>query len=409
MISERCYSCMRELPDLDAACPYCGADNQDVIRRQPRHALPCGTELADKYTVGKVLGQGGFGITYIGWNNMLETRVCIKEYFPDGAAIRDRTLGTTVNWYNGANAERNRKGYESFVTEARKAARLRDLPSVVKVWDVFQANETAYIVMDFIEGVSLKDHLIQTGKPLTEDECVEFFGPVMTSLTEVHKRGIIHRDISPDNLMLRPDGKLVLLDLGAAKDLNNGSGQSSFVVARRGFSPLEQYTHKSKIGPWTDVYALCATILYCITGKLLPEPLERYSGKTVDMSGLAPGFARALENGLAIEPGKRTQSMEELKEQLEAAVTVKEQRKERLTSHYDRQENEEKKTRETILRKTSLAESPVKEPQHRQKKRKYSFLPLLLLLIALLLAAVGLFFGESLRNTSLIRDRKSAV
>lgn len=308
-----CYGCMRELPAPGIVCPNCGFDNTNGPARQERHILPCGTILSGKYVIGKMLGQGGFGVTYIGLDTILETPVCIKEYFPSGAAMRDSTRSTEVTWSFGKGTAELRQGQDSFLKEARKAFKLRDLPSVVMVWDIFQENGTTYIVMDYIEGMTLKNHLIKRGKPLSESECIELFSPVMLDLDEVHRRGIIHRDISPDNLMMRSDGSLVLLDLGAAKDLSRGSGQSSFVVAKKGFSPMEQYSYNSEIGPWTDVYAICATIVWCCTGKLLPEPLDRMVGQDgLDLSEFSPAVAAVLEKGLSIEPKFRFQTMGEL-------------------------------------------------------------------------------------------------
>ena len=261
----RCYSCMGELDRPGGRCPHCGSDNTAAVKAQSSHALPCGYLLHGKYLIGRMLGQGGFGVTYIGWDLALELRVCIKEYFPAGAAMRSNTLSTTVTWSGGDSAEELKRGRESFIKEARKAVKLRKLNAVVQVWDVFYENDTAYLVMDYIDGVTLKNHLIETRRPLSEEECVRLLTPVMEDLEEVHARGIIHRDISPDNLMLQPDGTLVLLDIGAAKDLSGGNGQSSVLVAKKGFSPLEQYASGGNIGPWTDVYALCATIVYCVT------------------------------------------------------------------------------------------------------------------------------------------------
>jgi len=316
----RCYGCMRSLPTPGMVCPHCGYDNTKDPINQPAHLLSCGTVLNNKYIVGKALGQGGFGVTYIGWDEALETRVCIKEYFPEGAAMRSTMQSSNVSWVSTGKAEKLRNGRESFTREARKAARLRDLRSVVKVWDVFYSNETAYIVMDYIDGMTLKSYLIQRGKPLSEEECFHLLGPVILDLEEVHRRDIIHRDISPDNLMMRHDGSLVLLDLGAAKDLSgNAGGQSSFLVAKKGFSPMEQYTQNGLIGAWTDVYAMCATIVYCATGKLIPEPLERYGGSEIDLSKFSPPFAKALEEGLIINPEKRMQSMRELYTKLDEA------------------------------------------------------------------------------------------
>lgn len=316
----RCFACMQELDSPGGVCRHCGFDNTKGLSGQPAHALPCGSVLAGHYLVGKVLGQGGFGITYIGWNLSLEMPVCIKEYFPAGAAMRSASQSSCVLWGGGESAAELKRGRESFVKEARKAVKLSDLGSVVKVWDVFYENETAYIVMNYLEGETLKSWLVKRGKPLDEKSCFAFLEPVMRELDEVHKRGIIHRDIKPDNLMLRSDGKLVLLDLGAAKDLSGGSGQSSYMVASQGFSPMEQYRAHGEIGPWTDVYAMCATFYYCVSGKLPPTPMDRAEGVKPDMDAFSPAVAAVLGKGLALHSKDRIQSMSELSSLLHEAL-----------------------------------------------------------------------------------------
>jgi len=422
MVSERCYACLNKLPDPQSACPHCGADNRDLARRQPGFALPCGTVLMDRYIVGRYLGRGGFGITYVGWNLAMDTRVCIKEYFPDKAAARSREHGTTVYWYRNANTEMVRRGYENFITEARKAARIRDLDAVVNVWDAFQANDTAYIVMDYIEGMTIKEYLMKTGRPLSGKECVQRFSGVMNALAEIHRRGIIHRDISPDNLLLCPDGKIVLLDLGAAKDLYRGSEQSSFIIGKRGFTPLERYTHKSKIGPWTDVYSLCATIYYCMTGRLVPEPMDRFSGMALDMSGIKPGMAAVLERGLTIEWDKRIGDMDELQRQLQAAVQEEEGTAEpgKLTAEAavkperENKEREAHEVRETYETHETQGERPPEQTQdaadkEKRKKRRKVLLPFAAVLTALFLAAGALFLYAELTNTDLLAPLKGPM
>jgi serine/threonine protein kinase/alpha-tubulin suppressor-like RCC1 family protein len=311
---------MKELNSPGQVCPNCGFDNTAGPKKQPSHALACGTLLAGRYLVGKILGQGGFGITYVAWNLALEMPVCIKEYFPAGAAMRSTAQSSLVLWSGSGNANELKQGRESFVKEARKAVKLRDLPHVVKVWDVFYENETSYIVMDYIEGETLKDHIVHSGKTLSETICYQLFAPVMTELEEIHSRGIIHRDIKPDNLMLTPGESLVLLDLGAAKDLSRGDGQTSLAVASQGFSPLEQYSRNGKIGAWTDAYAMSATIYYCVTGQLIPTPMERISGEEIDYSRLSPSLKNVLEKGLAIKPEERLQSIDELLSLFKKAV-----------------------------------------------------------------------------------------
>lgn len=316
----RCYGCMEELTDPGAVCPRCGFDNTAGPGQQPNHVLPCGTVLNGQYIVGRSIGQGGFGITYIGLDLHLQTRVCIKEYYPEGAAMRSARQSSLVLWGSSENAQTLRQGRENFVKEARRAVRLRDLRHVVSVWGVFYENETSYIVMDYIEGQTLKKKLVESQRALGERDCIQLLLPVMEDLEQAHLRGIIHRDIKPDNLMLRPNGEVVLLDMGAAKDLSGGSSQSSFLVASQGFSPQEQYRANGLIGPWTDVYAMCATIYYCVSGRLLPTPMERMIQDEMNLSAFTPAVAAVIERGLAINPEQRIQNMGELYAALTAAL-----------------------------------------------------------------------------------------
>ena len=312
---------MRELGErTNGVCPHCGYDNRTAAQTSP-HALLLGTVLQNRYVIGRVLGQGGFGITYIGYDLKLETRVCIKEYFPDGAAWRSSEQSKLVSWGGSTNAVGLKQGRESFVKEARKAVRLRDISGVVQVWDVFYENETAYIVMSYVEGVNLKDYLMKELKrPLTPQECMNLMTPVIQGLSEVHRNGIVHRDISPDNLMLRENRTLVLLDLGAAKDMTSGGGQSSQIVAKAGFSPPEQYVSGGNIGPWTDVYAMSATIYYCLTGKLPPTSVERFTGRNIDFSFLPATLSNALQKGMELKVEDRWQNMNELYAALDTAA-----------------------------------------------------------------------------------------
>lgn len=320
----RCFGCMRELDAPGAVCPHCGYDNANDPSRQPSHVLSCGTVLDGQYVVGRSLGQGGFGITYLGYDLKLEMPVCIKEYYPEGAAMRSATQSSMVYWGSSENAQSLRDSRKSFVKEAQKAVKLRNLSHVVSVWSVFYENETAYIVMDYIEGETLKDKLLRTQKPLGEKECVELLTPVMQDLEKAHERGIIHRDVKPENIMLDKRGEPVLLDMGAAKDLaksgQDGSTLSSTLVVSQGFSPLEQYNQNGSIGPWTDIYAVCATVYYCVTGHVLPSATERVGGEEVSFRSCSPALAAVLEKGLAIKTGDRYQTMGELLNALKAAA-----------------------------------------------------------------------------------------
>ena len=305
-------------------CPHCGFDPRSV--KGIEYALPMGTILAGKYLVGRVLGQGGFGITYVGWDIALERKVAIKEYYPSGQVSRNPgSRGLT--WYTSVQSQQAKQnGTQIFLKEARKMSKVDDIPNVVRVRDLFQENETAYIVMDFVEGETLKARLEKTG-PLPWEQAKGIFLPAIQAMEQVHQAGLVHRDISPDNLMLTPDGKVKILDLGAAKDLSVNNGASSMQVAKGGFSPFEQYTQRGSSGPWTDVYAMAATVYYTLTGKLPPVATDRVVEDTIswDEPGLKALSAQALEalqKAMVISAKNRMQSMEELEKGL-YSTTVK--------------------------------------------------------------------------------------
>ena len=270
----RCMKCMHPLTAGETVCPECGRAYGSV--NAETFALKPGTILEGKYLVGEMLGQGGFGITYIGFDLLLEQKVAIKEYYPMSTGMVSRDGHSTVVWSSAMMGKTGtQKGFDSFLKEARKMAKLGGIPGVVGVKSVFIQNETAYIVMDFIEGETLLKKLQKNG-PMDFDSCVKLMTPIMQALAEVHEHGIIHRDISPDNIMVRPDGKLILLDLGAAKDLdiqgNDGSVQSSQMVAKHGFSPIEQYSKSGKVGPWTDIYAMAPRFTIAAPAFSRPPP-----------------------------------------------------------------------------------------------------------------------------------------
>ena len=313
----RCFQCMETVANYP--CPHCGYDPgaQSVFP----YALRPGTILNGKYAVGTVLGQGGFGITYVGWDLALENKVAVKEYFPSAQVTRSLSTSGTLQWYNTESARVAREsGKEMFLKEARKMSRVRDIPQSVQVLDLFRQNETAYIVMDFIEGQTLKAYLKQHG-PLGWAEAETFFLPVIYAMARIHQAGLIHRDISPDNLMLQSNGSVRSLDLGAAKDLNINSGASSMQVAKSGFSPPEQYTSRGSSGPWTDVYALAATMYYSLTGVLPPAAMDLLSGETLRwdhprLKAVPKNVLTALQKAMVLQPDKRTQAMLEFAHQL---------------------------------------------------------------------------------------------
>ncbi len=306
-----CLKCMEKLPNGAEFCPNCG---QKVGETEVNPiALPPKTVLRGRYLIGSVLGQGGFGITYVGYDLLLEMRVAIKEYFPAGMSSRS---GESIQWHG--TEQQKEQGLDGFMKEARKMAKLDEIPSIVGVRDVFHENGTAYIVMKYIEGETLKSKIKREGK-MSPDVCVSLLMPIMEDLCQVHDAGILHRDIKPDNIMITPSGKAMLLDLGAAKELTapqmeDGKSLSSNYIVSHGFSPIEQYTAAGKVGAWTDVYSLCATLFYAVTGEVPPTAIERLSGdKDVELpDNLPEKFVKILKKGLAIQPTQRTQTVREL-------------------------------------------------------------------------------------------------
>lgn len=309
---------MREY-EGNAPCPHCGFD---VERYEAAfHQLRLGTILNGKYILGKVLGEGGFGISYLGWDLNLEHKVAIKEYYPVNYVTRQAMYSPTVTMLTGVRQEFYQKGLKKFVEEARTLAKFSELPGIVHVRDYFQENGTAYIVMEFVEGDTLRNILVKSDGRFPVEQVLGFMRPVIESLGEVHKKGLIHRDISPDNMMLNSKGQVKLLDFGAARNYMFGEEKSLSVILKPGFTPAEQYSSRGGQGPWTDVYALCATIYRAITGVIPPESLDRMNEdelKKPSSLGIAitPKQEAALLKGLAIDKKDRFSSMEELENAL---------------------------------------------------------------------------------------------
>ena len=291
-------------------CPHCGYDPAKCP--SPSFVLRPGTTLRGKYVIGAVLGQGGFGITYIGWDLSIQRKVAIKEYYPSGQVSRSVTNGSAVEWHTSEQARFARdSGMEIFLKEARKMARVADIPQVVNVLDIFQENETAYIIMNYSQGQTLKTYLKRNG-PLGWAEAETIFLPVVNAMEQVHKAGLIHRDLSPDNLMLLPDGSVKILDLGAAKDLNINTGASSMQVAKHGFSPLEQYLQRGGSGPWSDVYALAATMYYSLAGVLPLPSVDRMAEDTLrwDLPQLTALPENVLTAPVTVQPQQPERKVE---------------------------------------------------------------------------------------------------
>ena len=308
-----CMNCMTYNLEPKGKCKNCGTGEQEIWAA-PHHLKPR-TVLNNNYIIGKVLGEGGFGITYMGWDSRLSVKVAIKEYYPNGFVMRDASHDSTVHSYSsGERHDFYEQGRKRFVDEARRLAKFFGLPGVVSVKDFFDENGTAYIVMEFIEGASMKVVLEQMGGNMPEAAALEMMKPLIKSLGTMHNSGVIHRDIAPDNIMIQHDGSVKLIDFGAAREVETDA-KSSVAIMKQGYAPEEQYDSKRlRQGPWTDVYALCATIYRAIEGEAPPDSIDRLRGEqlkdfTVPVSD---NTREAVMKGLEMKAEDRWQNVDEL-------------------------------------------------------------------------------------------------
>ncbi len=314
----RCFHCMNSIPDGAALCPYC---NEAPSKENPPYCLTAGTVLKNKYIIGNVIGEGGFGITYAGWDSALGQKIAVKEYYPSICANRSHTGDNQVIPGQASKGQYFRMGKERFTQEAQSASQFSGEAGIVKILDYFEENDTAYIVMNYVDGGNLGEIVHSRGKL----EPKTFFAvmlPLMRTLEHVHQTGMIHRDIAPDNIIMSQDGSLTLLDFGSARYYFGEETKSLSVVLKPGYAPYEQYSRKGSQGAWTDVYALCATIYKCITGETPPDALDRaINDELKKPSELGIRLPAAVENalmkGLAIFPKDRLQTVGELRKAME--------------------------------------------------------------------------------------------
>lgn len=296
-------------------CPECGFD-ESLWEVMPHHLRP-GTVLAGKYMFGKAIGEGGFGITYIGIDLNLNLRVAIKEYFPSGCVTRNSSVTDTVTVFSGDMMTAFNTGKEKFIEEARRLAQFNDSDGIVSVKDFFLENGTAYIVMEYLEGETLKSFLTRRGGKLSVAETLNMIEPILKSLSQLHQSGLIHRDISPDNIIITKSNKVKLIDFGAARDISSDGQRSLSVQLKPGYAPEEQYRSHGTQGSWTDVYALCATIYRMITGQVPVESLDRLHDDCLSLpsalgTDISPQTESVIMMGLAVDYRQRLQSVGEL-------------------------------------------------------------------------------------------------
>ena len=384
-IENLCINCMREMKEPGGICEFCGFNVETF--ELPRHHMRPFTILAGKYLIGKAIGEGGFGITYLGMDLNLEVRVAIKEYYPQGFAVRDsRTNDSTVWSYSESTQTFFEEGCEKFINEAKTIAKFRELPEIVGVTDFFRENQTAYIVMEYLDGQTLKQYLRANGGKIPAENVVRMMRPLIASLGKLHSQNLIHRDISPDNIMLMKNGSIKILDFGGAREFASQDGRSMSVLVKHGYAPEEQYRSRGDQGPWTDVYALCATMYRCITGEIPPNALDRlYQDELKPISSFGetcPKYIeKAITKGLNVRKDGRYQSMEELYESL-----YKEQKKPEKVPKPEKKDQQEKKNKEE--------EQDSKQPD-KKKKIMVAVAAVAVAAGVVVAAGVGLKMGQS--------------
>ena len=322
-MERRCMGCMELYEENLESCPHCGYVH-GTPAKEAYHILP-GSLLAGRYIVGQVLGFGGFGVTYIGYDQVLQQKVAIKEYLPSEFATR-MPKQEDVTIYSGEKEEQFLAGREKFVEEARRLAKFQSQPGIVQIYDCFETNRTAYIIMEYLDGISLKEKLERDGA-MTVEESMPVIMAVIGALKSVHAAGILHRDISPDNIYLLKNGRTKLLDFGAARFATTKHSRSLSVIIKPGFAPVEQYRSRGDQGPWTDVYALAATFYNMLTGQVPEDAMERAAQDTLKEPSklgvkISPSLEAALMNALNVQIENRTKTINRFEQDL-AASNVK--------------------------------------------------------------------------------------
>lgn len=328
----RCLSCFKEYDHQFGVCPHCG-QLAETEPREPIHLVP-GTLLAGRYLLGQAIGSGGFGIVYKAWDTKLETIVAVKEFFM--GRLMTRAVGVSNITINKSKREEYEYRKKRFLAEARNMAKFGSHRSIPNVFEFFEANDTAYIVMELLRGMALNQYLNQCGGKLDVDFAIMVTNEIGHALKSLHESGIIHRDVAPDNIFIcsGKDLTIKLMDLGAAK-LEDSTDEAIDIILKPGYSPTEQYdSDKSNVGPWMDIYALGATLYVMLTGVKPDESTNRkISDEVVPPAQLNPMVSENLSNtvmkAMALEKHMRFKNVTEFLSALNGEKKVLSLEKER--------------------------------------------------------------------------------
>lgn len=341
-----CANCFAKLKGN--VCTECGYDTESAMPEQ--YALAVGTVLKKRYLIGKVIGKGGFGITYLTYDMQLEKAAAVKEYFPKGMAVRGAD-NTTVEVLAREQQKAFSEGMEKMYREAELLSLFSECEDILSIFDVFKENGTAYYVMEFIHGITLKEYISENGK-ITSGQAVYILRKALTSLTVIHKGDMIHRDISPENIMLCTNGAVKLVDFGAARQVFPDSGDSLSVILKPGYAPLEQYQRKGNQGAWTDIYSLALSVYCGLTLSIPDDPMTRMdddSTFTENLSDIPPQLAAVIKKAAELRYENRYKSADEMLAELNSCGIAEE--------------------RINVKEMTALSEN-VKKPYKKRKRRK---------------------------------------
>ena len=369
-MKKRCFNCMKEYEEQYEVCPHCGyVDGSPPA--EAYHLAP-GEILNHKYIVGTAIDSGGFGIIYRAWDAQMEQVVAIKEYFPNGVVSRVPGQNDVIV-YSGKNREVFRKGVDRFLVEARNMAEFSQ-PDIVALYDYFEENNTAYIVMEYLDGVSFKEYLKERGGQIPSEEVVDITLHVLAALEEIHSHHIIHRDISPDNIFLCSNHRVKVIDFGAAR-FSSGEESSNFsTIVKPGYAPAEQYRTKSRQGPFTDLYALGACMYQAATGEKPQESLARAMHDDLrppkELNPEVPEYlSDIIMKAMAMDEDERFQSSEEFMK---------------------------------ALKGHQIAKTPAKKKPKKKKEKGNSVLKMAVAVVLTLLLCAGAFWGIT-NHTRLVK------
>ena len=276
-----CPNCFQTGTYNGYTCKACGY----IQEQKDKYALSPGTRLKERYLLGRVLGVGGFGITYLAFDPASGRMCALKEYFPRAWAVRDNATNSLMPTTEGQQ-EVYRHGRDVFINEAKILQGLYANPHVVNVLDFFYDNETAYMVMEYIQGQTINDYMKKKKHTVSIRMANQMLREIGEALEQIHQNMLLHRDISPDNIMITPNGQFKLIDFGATRTYALSNPLSMSIFVKPGFAPIEQYSRTGHQGPWTDIYALCATYYYMVTGEKPPSAPDRQNG--IRLTPLAP-------------------------------------------------------------------------------------------------------------------------